>query len=83
MITVWSEAPQWAQRLAQDISDEFARVQARRAPVPLPAFAKANLPSAAQYQSHWIFVTDDIGGSTPAFSDGSAWRRVSDRAVIA
>lgn len=29
-----------------------------------------------------IYVTDDAGGSTLAFSDGTDWRRVSDRAII-
>ena len=83
MITVAADAPQWAQRLAQDIGDELARLQARRAPVALPSFAKANMPNPALYPAHWIFVTDDVGGSTPAFSDGTNFRRVSDRAIIA
>ena len=29
-----------------------------------------------------IYVSDESGGAVPAFSDGSDWRRVSDRAVI-
>jgi hypothetical protein len=47
----------------------------------LRSYAKASLPSAAT-AGIMIFVTDDVGGSTPAFSDGTNWRRVADRAVI-
>ena len=30
-----------------------------------------------------IFVSDEIGGPVPAFSDGTNWRRMTDRAVVA
>lgn len=50
---------------------------------PLPIFAKADLPSASDYLRCIIYVSDDVGGATIAFSDGSDWRRVQDRAVIA
>ena len=29
-----------------------------------------------------IYITDDIGGAVPAFSDATNWRRVTDRAVV-
>ena len=29
-----------------------------------------------------IFVTDETGGAVPAFSDGTNWRRVTDRAIV-
>ena len=49
----------------------------------LPSYAKASLPDANKYYPALIFVTDDAGGSTPAFSDGAGnWRRTSDRNVI-
>jgi hypothetical protein len=47
----------------------------------LPVYAKASLPSAANAGS-LIYVSDDVGGAVPAFADGSAWRRVTDRNVI-
>lgn len=50
--------------------------------VRLPPYAKAALPSASGYPYALIFVTDDAGGSVPAFSDGANWRRVTDRNVI-
>ena len=29
-----------------------------------------------------VFVTNEVGGSIPAFWDGTNWRRVTDRAII-
>jgi hypothetical protein len=51
-------------------------------PIGLANYAKASLPSVTP-QGQMIYVTDDAGGATPAFSDGTNWRRVADRAVIA
>ncbi len=45
--------------------------------------AKAALPAAAsQGAGAILFVSDDVGGATLAFSDGSNWRRVADLAVV-
>lgn len=52
------------------------------AALPLPAYTVAAVPDAATYAYGLIFVTDETGGATVAFSDGAAWRRVQDRAVI-
>ena len=30
----------------------------------------------------FIFVTDETGRSVPAFSDGTNWRRTTDRAIV-
>lgn len=50
----------------------------------VPQFAKAALPSAAAAgAAALIFVPDEVGGAVLAFSDGAAWRRVTDRAVVA
>jgi len=57
-------------------------------PFAIPGFAKANLPPANQWASTspafsaLIYVTDDVGGSIIAFSDGTNWRRLTDRNVI-
>ena len=40
------------------------------------------VPSAATYPRAIIYVSNEAGGATLAFSDGSNWRRVQDRAVI-
>lgn len=51
-------------------------------PTQMPSYAKASLPSAATNTGCMIYVTNDVGGAVPAFSDGSSWRRVTDRNVI-
>lgn len=52
-------------------------------PTQMPSYLKTALPSASANTGCMIFVTNDVGGSIPAFSDGTNWRRVTDRAVIA
>lgn len=52
------------------------------AAVVLPFYTVATVPSASMWQYGLIYVTNDAGGAVPAFSDGSAWRRVTDRAVV-
>jgi hypothetical protein len=47
----------------------------------LPTYSKSSLPSVSP-QGQMIFVTDEVGGSIPAFSDGTNWRRVTDRQVV-
>ncbi len=49
---------------------------------PLRTALKASLPSAATYVRGLIYVSDETGGATPAFSDGTNWRRVADRAIV-
>jgi hypothetical protein len=49
--------------------------------VYLTPFAKASLP-AATTRGGLIYVTDETGGAMPAFSDGTNWRRVTDRAIV-
>ena len=49
--------------------------------VKLPSYAVADLPDAKKYQGHWLYVTDETGGEVPAFSDGTNWRRSTDRAI--
>lgn len=45
-------------------------------------YTVATLPTAATYPRGIIYVSNETGGATLAFSDGSAWRRVQDRAVV-
>lgn len=44
--------------------------------------AKAALPAAGLGAGQILFVPDEAGGATLAFSDGANWRRVTDRAVV-
>ena len=50
-------------------------------PVELPSFTVATLPTVTT--NRMIIVSDETGGLVPAFSDGTNWRRVTDRAVVA
>lgn len=46
-----------------------------------PPYTVATLPSAIEAGGS-IFVSDEVGGSILAFSDGINWRRVTDRAIV-
>lgn len=47
------------------------------------SYTVANAPSpAARGAGSMIYVTDENGGAIVAFSDGTNWRRVTDRAII-
>lgn len=48
----------------------------------LQEFTVAGLPAASSYAGHMVAVTNETGGYVPAFSDGTNWRRVTDRAVV-
>lgn len=50
--------------------------------IPLPQYTVATLPSAASNTGGMIYVSNEAGGAVPAFSDGTDWRRVTDRAVV-
>ena len=50
-------------------------------PVCIASYAVAGLPSAAQ-PGQLIHVSNESGGAVIAFSDGSNWRCVTDRAVV-
>src|SRR5262245_4015237 len=70
--------------LTQALSEITTRVNAM-----LPAdgteglaeYTVATLPSAASNRG-LIYVTNETGGFTVAFSDGTNWRRVQDRAIV-
>ncbi len=51
--------------------------------VRVKGFPLAGLPAAAgEGAGAILFISDESGGATLAFSDGSAWRRLADRAVV-
>ncbi len=66
------------------VSDsQFKReVQAALQLLQLPTYTVATVPSAATYARGMIYVSNEAGGAVPAFSDGTNWRRVTDRAII-
>lgn len=52
------------------------------APLPLASYTVAGVPSAPLYEGSVIYVSNETGGKTLAFSDGTNWRRVQDRNVV-
>lgn len=46
------------------------------------SYTVATLPAASDYEAHTIYVSNETGGATLAFSDGTNWRRVQDRVVV-
>lgn len=73
-------APSWAIRVCQDISDWVLNLN--RGPQKLTPYTVALAPDATKYPYAEIYVTNETGGAVPAFSDGTNWRRVTDRAII-
>jgi hypothetical protein len=51
-------------------------------PVRAKSYTVAGVPAANAGAGQMIFVSNEAGGATLAFSDGTSWRRVTDRAVI-
>lgn len=47
----------------------------------LPTFTVATLPNPAP-AAQVIYVSDEAGGAVMAFSDGTHWRRCTDRAIV-
>lgn len=47
----------------------------------LETYTVASVPPAAP-PAQLIYVSNESGGAVPAFSDGTNWRRMTDRAVI-
>jgi len=46
------------------------------------SFTVATVPSPAGNAGAMIYVSNESGGATMAFSDGAHWRRVHDRQII-
>lgn len=45
------------------------------------SFIVSTLPSAANVPGLIVYVSNEAGGAVPCFSDGTNWRRVTDRAI--
>lgn len=56
--------------------------KAMSAPLPVMTYTVATLPTASLYADSLITVSNEAGGYTLAFSDGTNWRRVQDRAIV-
>jgi hypothetical protein len=51
-------------------------------PLPIKEYTVAGLPDASNWIDGMVYVSNESGGATIAFSDGANWRRVQDRAVV-
>lgn len=52
------------------------------APLGFASYTVATLPAVGT-AGRMIYVSDEVGGAVPAFTDGTNWRRVTDRAIVA
>jgi hypothetical protein len=68
----------WAKQLVESLDRKDAEPKPQQ---ELPKYTVATLPSA-ETEALLIYVVDEAGGPTVAFSDGTDWRRVQDRAVV-
>ncbi len=55
---------------------------AMNSPLKLATYTVATVPAAASYTGAAIYVSNEIGGATLAFSNGVNWLRVQDLAII-
>ncbi len=66
-----------------DYAVKHANVQTPMAGiVSLSNYALAELPAPVGHAGSIVYVADEVGGAVLAFSDGAAWRRVTDRVVV-
>ncbi len=72
----------WFRALHSRVGEEGLLIQGY-AVASLPTAADFGSTTAANAYSALIFVYDETGGATVAFSDGTNWRRVQDRAIVA
>lgn len=53
-----------------------------RQPLQLAEYTVNTLPDASAWKGCMVAVTDESGGYVAAFSDGTVWRRSTDRAEV-
>lgn len=66
----------WARMLLQALGQKSEGLPT------LPRYVVAQLPSPKASKNVMVIVTDESGGEVPAWSDGTDWRRVTDRAIV-
>lgn len=74
------DAPRWTFNAFNSVSRALDGSTGR--PWRLQACTVANLPDPTAWPQGLIVVTDEVGGEVPAWSDGTDWRRMTDRAVV-
>lgn len=80
----WPDEREHRRRLADRANSAFPKdgTEGMQAPAKLKSYTVATVPDATIYTGAIIYVSDETGGAVTAFSDGTNWRRTSDRAVV-
>lgn len=78
---VLSEGGTFTQVLFRWVADVSSTLGGRQ-PRKVAEYTIATLPDAAKWKRHEIYVTNESGGEVLAISDGTNWRRQTDRAVV-
>ena len=86
------ELQTWAQQFRENMLEivrEFDTTFERRGEPPvMPHTTVAELVAGVKYRAggsgegRLVYAQDEAGGPVPAFSDGTVWRRCTDRAVV-
>lgn len=71
----------WALMYCDSTNIVQAVLSSTTTPATVPSYTVAGVPSAT-IAGQIIYVSDETGGAVLAFSDGTNWRRVTDRAVV-
>lgn len=77
-VIIEAEAPQWAHAMTTAINKALA---AKASSVVVPSTLKTELPPVVP-AGQLVLVSNEAGGAVLAFSDGTNFRRVTDRAVV-
>tara|TARA_R110001592_G_scaffold8118_1_gene45004 strand:+ start:1784 stop:3166 length:1383 start_codon:yes stop_codon:yes gene_type:complete len=64
------------------VNSDYGVVETSGGPVEFPQYTVSGVPDATAYTGHMVYVSNETGGPVMAFSDGSNWRRITDRTVI-
>lgn len=74
----------WAATLVQVLERRESTLSLAKAYERLPIYNKLALPDPTRTgaEGGLVYVRDEVGGATLAFSDGVNWRRVQDRVVV-
>lgn len=63
-------------------SVRFWNIWSRETEVFAKAYTVATLPDASENRGLIVLVTNETGGAVLAFSDGTDFRRCTDRAIV-
>lgn len=74
------DAPRWLYGIIRRIENGFNYPADH--PFQIQTFTVATLPDPVEWPAGLIYISDEAGGTVVAFSDGGAWRRVTDRAIV-